>query len=237
MNLSLLADPALWPAMLTGLQVTAIITVLSIGLGLLLALPIAAARSEGRPWLRALATGYVFVFRGVPLLMLLYLLYYGAGQLGWLRASVLWDLVFKSALATVILAFTLSNAAYLAEALRGGISTVAPGAREAGLAIGLTPSQVFTRITLPIGFRNSVLTMGNEVVFTIKASVIASIVTVRDVLAEAQRVGATYADNLTPLLAAAAVFIALVQAVEWAVRWTDRRLNAGSKYDAGGARA
>ncbi len=231
MNLTLLTDPALWSAMLTGLQVTLIITVLSIGLGLALALPIAAARTEGGRVLRALATGYVFVFRGVPLLMLLYLLYYGAGQLGWLRASVLWDLLFKSALATVILAFTLSNAAYLAEALRGGISTISPGAREAGLAIGLTPAQIFTRITLPIGFRNAVLTMGNEVVFTIKASVIASIVTVRDVLGQAQRVGATYADNLTPLLAAAVVFIALVQAVEWGVRWTDRRLNAGSKYD------
>lgn len=230
MNLALLSDPALWSAMMDGFRVTVIITVLAVVLGMALALPVAAACAEGGPWLRRLATGYVFVFRGVPLLMLLYLLYYGAGQLGWLRASFLWDLVFRSALATVIVAFTLSNAAYLAEALRGGFATVSPGAREAGLAIGLTPFQVFTRITLPIGLRNSVLTIGNEVIFTIKASVIASVVTVRDVLGQAQRVGVIHSDNLTPLIAAAAVFIVLVQAVEWGVRWTDRRLNAGSRY-------
>jgi His/Glu/Gln/Arg/opine family amino acid ABC transporter permease subunit len=225
MNLALLLDPALWQAMLLGLRVTLLITVLSMILGLALALPIAVARAEGGPVLRTLAAGYVFVFRGVPLLMLLYLLYYGSGQIGLLRETVLWDFVFRSALATAILAFTLSNAAYLAEALRGGLATVTAGEREAGLAIGLTPRQVLTRISLPIAFRNSIRTIGNEAVFTVKASVIASVVAVRDVLGQAQKIGTNYSDNLTPLLAAAVFYLILVQLIEAAVRAADRRLN------------
>jgi His/Glu/Gln/Arg/opine family amino acid ABC transporter permease subunit len=228
MNLALLLDPALWQAMLLGLRVTLLITVLSMILGLALALPIAVASAEGGPVLRTLAAGYVFVFRGVPLLMLLYLLYYGSGQIGPLRETVLWDFVFRSALATAILAFTLSNAAYLAEALRGGLATVTQGEREAGFAIGLTPRQVLTRISLPLALRNSIRTIGNEAVFTVKASVIASVVAVRDVLGQAQKIGTNYSDNLTPLLAAAVFYLILVQLIEAAVRAADRRLNGGA---------
>jgi His/Glu/Gln/Arg/opine family amino acid ABC transporter permease subunit len=225
MTPGLLLDPALWLAMLRGLEVTLILTVSSMALGFALALPVALARSECGPVLRAAAAAYFFVFRGVPLLMLLYLFYYGAAQVGLVRDTFLWDIVFRSALATAILVFALSNAAYLAEALRGGLATVTQGQREAGLAIGLTPAQVVARIALPIALRNSIRTIGNEAVFTVKALVIASVVAVRDVLGEAQKIGTNHSDNLTPLLAAAVFYLILVQLIEAATNAADRRLN------------
>ncbi|TCN20382.1 ABC transporter permease subunit [Sinorhizobium americanum] len=222
---SLLLSETLWFAVFKGLQVTILLTVLSVAIGLICGTAIALMRVYGGTIASSLATTYVFVFRGVPLLILLYCLYYGVPQIAFLRKGPLWDFVLSSAFSTCVLAFSLNNAAYLAEVIRSGILTVRKGQVEAGLAIGLSGRKVISRITLPIAIRNCLSQIGNETIFTIKASAIASIVTVRDLLGEAQNIGTIYYDNVSPLLAAAVLYIVLVQIVEKLTRWADKSLN------------
>ncbi|KUM27015.1 hypothetical protein AU467_18835 [Mesorhizobium loti] len=220
----LLFSGILWLAILRGLQITFLLTILSMAFGFVLGTALALMRVYGSAVTSYLAATYVFVFRGIPLLILLYFLYYGAPQLTILRVTPLWTFVFSSAFATSVLAFSLSNAAYLAEAIRGGILTVKKGQVEAGFAIGLTTRKVISRITLPIAMRNCLSQIGNETIFTIKASAIASVVTVRDLLGQAQYVANIYSDNITPLLAAAVVYVVLVQIVEGLTRWAGKAL-------------
>lgn len=224
MEFALVFSPELWLAIARGLQITLLLTVLSIIFGLVLGTGLALLRQYGTAPARLFAASYVFLFRGIPLLILLYFLYYAAPQFATLRSGPLWDWVLSSAFSTCVLAFTLNNAAYLAEVIRGGILTVKRGEIEAGHAIGLSGTQVIGRIVLPLAFRSSLNSIGNEVIFTIKASAIASVVTVRDVMGQAQYVGNIYSDNLSPLLATVVVYVLLVQLIEWGIRRLHRHL-------------
>ncbi len=227
MMTELLLSADLWAAMLRGLKVTLIITAVSVAAGLFFGIWLALLRVSGSAVGRTFAATYVFLFRGVPLLILLYFLYYGVPQVGFLRSGPLWTYVFSSPLATCLLAFSLNNAAYLAEVVRGGMLAVKPGEIEAGHALGLSGPRVVQRIVLPLGLRNCLSGIANETIFTIKASAIASVITVRDLLGEAQRFGTAYADNVTPLVAAGLLYILLVQIVEWGTRALRVRLHGG----------
>ncbi|EHH13441.1 polar amino acid ABC transporter, inner membrane subunit, partial [Mesorhizobium amorphae CCNWGS0123] len=162
MSESLFFSTTLWFSILRGLQITILLTVLSMAFGLILGTALALVRVYGSALASSVAATYIFVFRGIPLLILLYFLYYGAPQISFLRTGLLWDVLFSSAFGTCILAFSLNNAAYLAEAVRGGILTVKKGQIEAGFAIGLTTRKVISRITLPIAMRNCLSQIGNE---------------------------------------------------------------------------
>jgi His/Glu/Gln/Arg/opine family amino acid ABC transporter permease subunit len=219
-------SPVLWLAILKGVRVTLLLTVLSMSLGLGLGTILALLRQYGGAPARIFSSSYVFVFRGIPLLILLYFLYYGAPQFAPLRSGLLWNLVLSSAFNTCVVAFTLNNAAYLAEVVRGGILTVKKGEIEAGHALGLSGAKVVRRVVLPLAFRSCLYSIGNEAIFTIKASAIASVVTVRDVMGEAQSVGNYYSDNLSPLLATVLVYVLLVQLIEWGIRRLRRHFYA-----------
>lgn len=223
MNVELLFSADLWNAMLRGLQITVIITVVTIALGLVGGIVLALARQFGGTILGTSSAAFVFLFRGTPLLILLYLLYYGVPQFAILRQGPLWTYVLSSPLMTCLLAFSLNNSAYLAEVVRGGMLTIKPGLIEAGNALGMSGPKVISRIVMPLALRNCTSGIANETIFTIKASAIASVVTVRDVLGEAQRFGTTYSDNVTPLVAAAVVYVILVQAVELLARFARQK--------------
>lgn len=219
----------LWLAMLRGVRITIAITVLSIALGLVGGIALALMIHFGGPTARWFARIYVFFFRGVPLLILLYFLYFGIPQISILRSGLLWTYVFSSPFATCVLAFSLNNAAYLAEVVRGGIRAIQAGEIEAGHALGLSWRKVLQRIVLPLGLRNCLSGIANETIFTIKASAIASIITVRDLFGEAQRFGTAYSDNLTPLIAAGIVYVLLVQAVEIGTRRLRQHMHGVSR--------
>ncbi|RZF23928.1 ABC transporter permease subunit [Paraburkholderia sp. UYCP14C] len=228
MSPELTFSPVLWMAILKGLRVTVLLTVLSMSFGLALGTALALLRQYGGSTARAFSATYVFLFRGVPLLILLYFLYYGAPQFAPLRTGFLWNVIFSSAFNTCVLAFALNNAAYLAEAIRGGILTVKKGEIEAGHAVGLSGNKVIYRIVLPLAFRSCLYSIGNEAIFTIKSSAIASVITVRDVMGEAQSIGNYYSDNLSPLLATVVVYVVLVQLIEWGIRRLRHRFQPSS---------
>lgn len=211
------------PALLQGLLVTLELTALTLLIGLILALPVALARVARRPALRWLAAGFVFFFRGPPVLALLFLLYYGAPQLAFVRDSWLWLLV-ENGFTCAVVAFSLNSAAYVAEILANALRAVPQGEREAGLAAGFPPLLLYRRIILPHVARLALHSYGNEIVFVIKGTAVASLVTVVDLMGVAQQIYSRTYDPFTPLLAAGVLYFLLVVLVSWGVKRLERRL-------------
>jgi His/Glu/Gln/Arg/opine family amino acid ABC transporter permease subunit len=211
------------PALLEGLLVTLELTVLTLLIGMILAVPVALGRDHRSPTLRWLAAGFVFFFRGPPVLALLFLLYYGVPQVAWIRESWAWFLL-KDGFTCAVVAFSLNSAAYVAEILANALRGVPVGEREAGLAVGFRRWGLYRRIILPHVARLALHNYGNEIVFVIKGTAIASLVTVVDLMGVANQIYARTYDPFTPLLAAGAIYFLLVLAVSWGVKRLEHRM-------------
>lgn len=209
LNLGLMWESV--PDLLGGLLVTLELTVLSLILGLALALPLAALRTARSRILWMPAYGYITFFRGTPLLVQIFLIYYGTGQFDWIRETPLWPLL-RQAYWCAILAFSLNTAAYTAEILRGAIEAVPRGETEAGLALGMSRWLVFRLISLPRAFRLALPAYGNEIILVIKSSSLASTITLLDITGVARTLVAhTYAPYEV-FLVAGALYLLLVLA-------------------------
>ena len=142
------------PTLLGGVPLTVQLVLLSGFLGLGLGLLLALLRISSNPLVRILPFIYIFFFRGTPLLVQIFLIYYGLGQFEVVRDSFLWEPVFKQPFWCAIIAFTLNTSAYIAEIIRGAIQSIPVGELEAADAIGMTYHQKLTRIMLPRAFRH-----------------------------------------------------------------------------------
>nr|WP_245304213.1 ABC transporter permease [Hoeflea olei] len=175
------------PKLVSGLGVTLTLVSISISLGALLSVPIAFGRMSKNRLLSSFAYGYVYFFRGTPLIAQLFLIYYGFGSFrDQLDALGLW-VFFRDAWNCALLAFTLNTAAYQAEILRGAIESVPRGQHEGAAALGLTPFQTFHRVVLPQAMIVALRPYGNEIILMIKGSAIVAIVTVFDLFGETRR--------------------------------------------------
>lgn len=210
----LLSHSDLWAAVARGIPVTLALTALAMIFGLALGTVVAVMVNSSSPTLKWTGEGFTFAFRAVPLLTLLYFLYYGLPYVSFVRNGPLWDVFFRYSFAIAVLGFSLNNAAYLAEVLRGGIKSVTRGQVEACMAVGMTDGMALRRVVLPIAFRNSVMTIGNELVFTLKATSLASAIAVSDVLSNARQYGKIYSDNISPYIAAAVFYIVMVAIID-----------------------
>jgi len=199
------------PDLLGGLVLTLELTVLSLVFGMVLALPLAALRTARSPLLWMPVYGYITFFRGTPLLVQIFLIYYGTGQFDWIRETPLWPLL-REAYWCAILAFSLNTAAYTAEILRGAIQAVPRGEIEAALALGMSRWLVFRLISLPSAFRLALPAYGNEIILVIKSSSLASTITLLDITGAARTLVAhTYAPYEV-FLVAGALYLVLVLA-------------------------
>jgi His/Glu/Gln/Arg/opine family amino acid ABC transporter permease subunit len=168
------------PRFASGAWITVQLTVLSVALGLVLAVPVALARLSPNPLLSWPAYAYMFYFRGTPLLVQIFLIYYGSGQfVPELRALGLWDL-FREPYFCAVLTLTLNTGAYTAEILRGAIRAVPYGEVEAGRAFGMPRMLILRRIILPKAFRLALPAYTNEVIFLFQATSLVSIITIMD---------------------------------------------------------
>lgn len=220
----ILFEPALWSAVSQGLIITVALTVISMILGLAIGTGVAIARVHGGPVLSAIASVYVFVLRGVPLLILLFLFYYGLPRITWLRGTWFWDLVLVSQFRTAVFVLSLNNSAYLAEIVRGGLLGVKRGLIEAGRAVGMGAFLCFRRIEGPIALRSILGNLGNETVAVMKASAITSVITVHDLMGGPWIVGNLFLDPFTPLVVVGAVYLVLVAIIDFSVGWMQSRL-------------
>jgi len=219
----LLSHPDLWLAIARGIPVTLALTALAMIFGLAVGTVVAVMVDSDDLVLKWSGEAFTFVFRAVPLLTLLYFLYYGLPNLSFVRHGPLWEVFFRYSFAIAVLGFSLNNAAYLAEVVRGGIKSVTRGQVEACKAIGMSEGMAIRRVVLPIAFRNSVMTIGNELVFTLKATSIASAIAVSDVLSNARAYGKIFSDNLSPYIAAAVFYLLIVGLIDVALSFIRRR--------------
>ncbi len=173
------------PRLFDGALLTVELLVAALALGMCLALPLAAMRASYNPMLWMPAYAYIFCFRGTPLLVQIYLIYYGLSQFEAVRESFLW-VVFKEAYWCAIIAFTLNTAAYTAEILRGAIQAVPFGEVEAARACGMPRFMVFRRIVLPKAFRLALPAYSNEVILMLKGSALAGVITLLELFGTAR---------------------------------------------------
>jgi arginine/ornithine transport system permease protein len=217
---------------LQGLWTTVWLVAAALALGLLLAVPLAILRTSRNPLLNGPVWAYTYVFRGTPLLVQLYMIYYGLGQFAAVQESVLWPLLAE-AWFCALLAFTLNTAAYTTEILRGAIGTTPAGEIEAATACGMSRALMFRRIILPSAFRRALPAYGNEVIFMLHGSAVASVVTIVDLTGAAQIVQSRYYAPYEAFLTVAVFYLALTFALVWLFRWLERHLHAHLRRPAG----
>ena len=169
--------PMLWDGTLLTLQLVGIAVVV----GLFFAIPLGLARASRHWYIRAVPYSYIFFFRGTPLLLQLFLVYYGLSQFEVVRASVLWPYL-REPYWCALLTMTLHTAAYIAEILRGAIQAVPPGEVEAARALGMSRRQALQHIILPRAIRIGLPAYGNEIILMLKASAVVYTVTLLDIM-------------------------------------------------------
>ena len=178
------------PRLLEGAVLTMQITALSVAIGLVMAVPLALLRVSHNPLLWMPAYAYILYFRGTPLLVQIFLIYYGSGQFHDLLDSVgLWGM-FRQAYFCAVLSLTLNTAGYTAEILRGAIQAVPHGEIEAAKACGMSGWLLYRRIVLPMAFRLALPAYGNEVVFLFQATSLVSIISLMDLTGVARVIAA-----------------------------------------------
>lgn len=212
------------PALLHGVVLTLNITSVSVLCGVLLAVILALMRVSKNPFFWMPSYGFIFYFRGTPLLVQLFLIYYGSGQFRNMLSTVgLWTF-FRQAYFCGVLTLTLNTAAYTAEILRGAILAVPFGEIEAGMACGMSKVLLFRRIILPKAFRLGWQAYTNEVVFLLQATSLVSLITLLDITGVARVIAARTFAFYELFLTAAALYLCLVYGLLFLFRKIEQRL-------------
>ncbi|MDR7306236.1 ABC transporter permease subunit [Rhodoferax saidenbachensis] len=219
--LALLRDNSseLWEGLTVTLQLWATSGVA----GFVLAITLALGATQGGPAVRRLVRAYSAALRGTPLLVQMFLLYYGLSQFEWVRASAAW-VVLEDALYCGLIALTLNIAAYMAEDIRAGILAVPRGQQEAARAFGMQGFTLLRRIVLPQALRIATPALGNEVVSLLKATALVSTITVFDLTGVARRLS-TESYTTDALVLAGVVYGALTLLIAAGVHLLGRLRN------------
>ncbi|OPH40068.1 ABC transporter permease [Moraxella equi] len=219
--------PELLKASITTLELVALSSVIGLIFGVILAL----LRLSKNPLVQVFPFLYIFFFRGTPLLVQVFLIYYGLGQFKAIQESVLWKPVLSQAYWCAIIAFTLNTAAYVAEIVRGAIQAVPRGELEAADALGMSPVQKFTRITLPRAFGIMIPAYSNEVIFMLKGSALASTITVMDLMYTSKVIIAKTYLTLEIYFAAGIIYLLISWLILALFRLFDRSFNKHKRYN------
>lgn len=211
------------PTYISGLKVTMSLVVVSTVLGAIVSLPVAYARMSKNRIPSALGYGYVYFFRGTPLLAQTFLIYYGVGSFRpQLEAVGLWPF-FREAWYCAVLAFTLNTSAYQAEILRGAIQSVPRGQWEGAASLGLHKLQTLWKVILPQALIVALRPYGNEVILLIKGSAVVALITVADLMGET-RLAFSRSFDFQSYIWAAIIYLALVETLRNGIEWIERRI-------------
>jgi polar amino acid transport system permease protein len=221
--------PQYYDLALQGLWRTIWILVLTCTLGFMLAVPLGLAQAAGPFWLAIPARAFCTVFRGTPLLLQLWLLYYGLGSLfpqyPWIRGSELWPYL-RQAWPYAVLALTLSFAAYEGEVMRGAFAGVPRGQLEAARAFGMRRGKIFRRIWLPQAIQRALPTLAGETVLQLKATPLVATITVVDIYAVSSRVRQDTFIVYEPLLLLALIYLCITGIIVFLFRRLEARIPA-----------
>ncbi len=207
---------------LEGLKNTLILVSSSLVFGLVMAIPLAVLRTSAGAVTQAPIRAFVYFFRGTPLLVQMFLVYYGFGQFDFMRESFLWPL-FKEAYFCALFVFSLNTCAYTTEIIRGAIATTPHGEIEAARAAGMSTLLMLRRIVLPSAFRRALPAYSNEVIFMLHGSALASVITIVDITGAARIVNSRYYSPYEAFLTAAVFYMAITFLIVFLVRLLEKR--------------
>ncbi len=217
------------PRLLEGTWLTLELVAISGLIGIAIALPLALMRVSANPWVRAFPFAYIFFFRGTPLLVQIFLIYYGFSQFDAVKQSVFWD-ILKQPYWCAIIAFSMNTAAYSAELIRGAIQAIPKGEIEAAEALGMSKPMQVRRIVLPRAFGIVLPAYGNELILMLKGSSLASTITLLDITGMARTIIARTYTPLEIFLAAGVIYLLISGVFIGAFRLLEKRLNRYQHY-------
>ncbi len=215
MNLAIVLDAL--PRMLGGILLTFNLLLLSLSIGTAIALGLLLMRISGRWWLSWPAQVYFYVFRGTPILVQIFIVYYGLPQFEWVRESIFWP-VLRDPFGCAIVALSLNVGAYVSEIFRGGVLSVERGLNEAGAALGMSASQRFIHITAPLAMRICLPAYGNEIISLLKSTALASTITLADMTGIARTVVAETFAPYQVFLSLAIVYVVITWFIQRSIR-------------------
>ncbi|MGF1772156.1 ABC transporter permease [Vibrio wakamikoensis] len=219
MDFSLIIDSL--PIYFDGLWTTVWLVLSALVIGLCVAIPLAIARNSDNYLLSLPSWGFIYFFRGTPLLVQLYLIYYGMDQFFPVK-DTLWEHAWFCAL----VAFVLNTSAYTAEIIRGAINGLPRGEVEAAKAYGMSTWKTYCRIILPSALRRALPAYSNEVIFMLHGSAVAGIVTIMDLTGAARLVNSRYYAPFESFLAAGMFYMALTFIILWCFKKAEKRFLA-----------
>ncbi|MGF1872959.1 ABC transporter permease [Photobacterium indicum] len=207
-----------WDLYLDGFITTVWMVAVALVVGLIIAIPVGIARNSKNPIIYFPAWAYIYFFRGTPLLIQLYLVYYGLSQLIEVQGT-LWQEAWFCAL----FVFILNTAAYTSEIIRGAINSLPKGEIEAAKAYGMSTPQSFRRIILPSAMRRALPAYSNEVIFMVHGSAVAGIVTIVDLTGAARIVNSRYYAPFESYLFAGMCYMVLTFTIIWGFKKLEQR--------------
>ncbi|KZX78226.1 amino acid ABC transporter permease [Oleiphilus sp. HI0009] len=231
--LSLFADNSIFnpPTLMhywSGFVTTVQLVFLSLLIGFVISLPLAILRTSKNKWINLPIWAFVYFFRGTPLLVQLYLIYYGTAQITGIQQTFLWD-ILSEAFYPCLIAFVLNTAAYTTEIFRGAIEATPRGEIEAAKAYGMGVAKRMRRIILPGAMRRALPAYANEVIFMLHASSIASVVTIVDLTGAARDIYARYYAPFEAFLFVAAIYLCMTFTLIYIFRKVEDKIMAHTK--------
>ena len=210
------------PKLLSAAVITLKLLSASLIIGLCIGFLFAVLRLNKNPFINKFAYGYSYLFRGTPLLVQIFIIYYGLGQIEWLRSTFLW-VILKEPYWCAIIAFALNTGAYTSEILRSAFQTIKPGIIEAGKSLGISNKIIFYKIQIPVAIRQSLPAYGNEIILMMKGTSLASTVTLMDITGVAKHIVSTTYKPLEIFLLAGGIYLFMTFIIHNLVKYLEKK--------------
>ena len=210
------------PRLLDASVVTLKLLFLALIFGLLLGLIFAILRLNKNFLINKFAYGYSYIFRGTPLLVQIFIIYFGLGQIESLRMSFAWT-VLKEPYWCAIIAFALNTGAYTSEILRSAFQTIKPGFIEAGKSLGISKKVIFYKIQIPIAIKQSLPAYGNEVILMLKGTSLASTVTLMDLTGVAKYIISTTFKPIEVFIVAGSIYLFMTFIIHNIIKYLEKK--------------
>ena len=211
-----------FPKLLDATVVTIKLLSLSLFFGLFIGLLFAILRLSKNKIINKFAYGYSYVFRGTPLLVQIFIIYFGLGQIEYFRSTFLW-VVFKEPYWCAIIAFALNTGAYTSEILRSAFQTIKPGFIEAGKSLGISSKIIFYKIQIPIAIRQSLPAYGNEIILMMKGTSLASTVTLMDLTGVAKYIISTTFKPIEVFIVAGSIYLLMTFVIHNFIKFLEKK--------------
>ena len=213
-----------FPKLLGATVITLKLLSVSLIIGLFIGLLFAILRMHQNIIVNRFAYGYSYVFRGTPLLVQIFIIYFGLGQIEYLRSTFLW-VVLKEPYWCAIIAFALNTGAYTSEILRSAFQTIKPGIIEAGKSLGIPSKIIFYKIQIPIAIKQSLPAYGNEIILMLKGTSLASTVTLMDLTGVAKYIISTTFKPIEVFIVAGGIYLFMSFCVHNLIKFLEKKFS------------